>query len=69
MWNRKHCAICRLSFAVHPNAKTVHTRTLCVACRKAMELAKRRRKALEIDYTGRRGRGWEGLQPIDISNC
>ena len=41
MWNRKNCAICRLSFAVHPNAKTAHTRTLCIPCRKAMVEAKR----------------------------
>ena len=34
MWQRKACCICRTDFAVHPNAKTISTRQLCVPCRK-----------------------------------
>jgi len=67
MWSRKNCAICRASFSVNPNAKTVDTRTRCTKCRKAMAEAKLRRQALQIDPYGRRGRGWKGLQPIDIT--
>jgi hypothetical protein len=32
-----------------------------------MAEAKLRRQALQIDPYGRRGRGWKGLQPIDIT--
>jgi hypothetical protein len=65
MWNRKHCAICRLSFAVHPNAKTAHTRTLCIPCRKAMVKAKRRRQVIqsqEKDIYGRWNRYEYGME-------
>jgi hypothetical protein len=65
MWARKHCAICRASFSVHPNAKTVDTRTRCSNCRKAMAEAKLRRQGLQVDIYGRRGRGWRGLQPLE----
>jgi len=68
MWARKNCAICRSNFAVHPNAKTADTRTRCAPCRKAMVEAKKRQQGLQIDYMGRRGPGWKGLQPIDISD-
>jgi hypothetical protein len=70
MWARKNCAICRSNFAVHPNAKTADTRTRCAPCRKAMVEAKKRRQGLEPDpyNMGIKGRGWKGLQPIDISN-
>lgn len=65
-WERKHCAICRGSFSVHPNAKTTDTRTRCPKCRKAMAEARQRERGLEIDPYGRKGRGWKGLQPIEI---
>ena len=68
MWERKHCAICRSNFAVHPNAKTVDTRTRCAPCRKAMVEARTRERGLRIDYMGRRGPGWKGLKPIDIGD-
>jgi hypothetical protein len=70
MWARKHCSICRSNFAVHPNAKTVDTRTRCAPCRKAMGEAKKRRQALQPDpyNMGIKGRGWKGLQPIDTSD-
>ena len=68
MWTRKNCAICRASFSVNPNAKTVDTRTRCTKCRKAMAEAKLRRQALQPDphNMGIKGKGWKGLQPIDI---
>ena len=34
MWQRKACCICRTDFAVHPNAKTISTRQLCLPCRR-----------------------------------
>ena len=66
-WSKKHCAICRASFSVHPSAKTVDTKTRCAKCRKAMVEARQRERGLAIDYTGRRGQGWKGLKPIDIT--
>jgi len=33
MWNRKLCAICKTSFAVHPKARKYFTRQLCIQCR------------------------------------
>ena len=66
-WDRKNCAICKASFSVHPSAKTVDTKTRCAKCREAMVEAKQRRQGLQIDPYGRKGRGWKGLKPIDIT--
>jgi hypothetical protein len=30
--------------------------------------ARKRERGLQIDYMGRKGQGWKGLQPIDINN-
>ena len=34
MWDRKECCICSTNFAVHPNAKTISTKQLCLPCRR-----------------------------------
>ena len=57
MWERKHCAICRSNFAVHPNAKTVDTRTRCAPCRKAMVEARKRERGLQIGRGSKAGKG------------
>jgi len=33
MWDKKKCCICNIDFALHPKAKTLYTKQLCIKCR------------------------------------